>query len=543
MNNAEQISNRVEKPDKRLGAVFDVDGTLYDQRPLRCILLAHMALAMIVRPVRTLRAIRILRSYRKQLETLRASTEPITPTSQLEATATATGLPIATIAPHVRFWMDTLPLRFMGLLVRRNLRRLLRQWRTAGVTLGVYSDYPADEKLRSLGLREVFGAERTAWSGGMGSRKLKPDPKGFVAMAAKLGLEPGEVTYIGDRPELDANGARAAGMDAVIVRRDEFGPLRRLEARLRRAAGGESSPHCWACGSPITRALRPTTIRQAVDPDALRITSSDYGQTAALRQCRQCRFVFAESLPADDLVDLYRRMDDPTYQDTAPARRVQMRGLLETILRSCDRTQTRTLLDIGAGTGLLVAEARKLGLEAEGVEPSRWCVDTARRVNDVTLHCGTLDQCADRLGRYDVVGLIDVVEHVSDPIGLIRQAAAFVRPGGVLAIVTPDVASPTARLMGRWWWHHRIAHVCYFSRYSMRRALEALDLRVVADVAATWRFPVGYLCERLVRYLPIPPLPALLRWAARTPAIADRQITLDLKDSRTFIAKVGEKTE
>jgi FMN phosphatase YigB (HAD superfamily) len=46
---------------------------------------------------------------------------------------------------------------------------------------------------------------------------FKPHPRGFEEACARLGLEPSEVLYVGDRAEVDGVGARAAGMRCAIV--------------------------------------------------------------------------------------------------------------------------------------------------------------------------------------------------------------------------------------------------------------------------------------------------------------------------------------
>jgi 2-polyprenyl-3-methyl-5-hydroxy-6-metoxy-1,4-benzoquinol methylase len=200
--------------------------------------------------------------------------------------------------------------------------------------------------------------------------------------------------------------------------------------------------------------------------------------------------------------------------------------------------QAQTLLDIGAGTGLLVDEAKKRGMRtAEGVEVSRWCVETAATMNRIDLHCGTLQENSHRLGEYDIVTLIDIVEHTTDPRDLIHTAVRHLRTGGVLVIVTPDIASFAARSMGRWWWHHRIAHVCYFNRRSMRQVLEQTGLQIVAENHAGWRLPVSYLCERLKVYLGFPVVRNVLSRLASSKRLAAYSININLRDSRTFIAK------
>jgi 2-polyprenyl-3-methyl-5-hydroxy-6-metoxy-1,4-benzoquinol methylase len=266
----------------------------------------------------------------------------------------------------------------------------------------------------------------------------------------------------------------------------------------------------------------------------VRITDSNYGQTAALNECSVCGFRFAAPPPHDDLLALYSRMEDPSYQASSKGRRVQMRALLDVIAAA--RPQARTLVDIGAGTGLLVTEARARGLDATGIEPSQWCVATAASENNVDLLHGTTRDWIARLPRFDVVTLVDVIEHTTDPVGVLRDAASLLAPGGVVLIVTPDVGSFAARLMGRWWWHYRVAHVGYFTRASMRRALREAGLVLDADVLTGWRFPASYVAERLVRYVPVFPFSTILRAAAGWAPLQRFHITVNLGDSRAFVA-------
>ncbi|MFB7174135.1 HAD family hydrolase [Streptomyces sp. NPDC056254] len=73
-----------------------------------------------------------------------------------------------------------------------------------------------DPKLRHLGLRERFEVLVCAVELGVS----KPEAKAFLAACDALGLPPGEVAYVGDQPEIDARGARDAGLLAVWIDRD-----------------------------------------------------------------------------------------------------------------------------------------------------------------------------------------------------------------------------------------------------------------------------------------------------------------------------------
>lgn len=73
-----------------------------------------------------------------------------------------------------------------------------------------------DPKLRHLGLRDRFEVLVCAAELGVS----KPDAAAFLAACEALGLPPGEVAYVGDQPEIDARGARDAGLEAVWLDRD-----------------------------------------------------------------------------------------------------------------------------------------------------------------------------------------------------------------------------------------------------------------------------------------------------------------------------------
>jgi len=119
---------------------------------------------------------------------------------------------------------------------------------------------------------------------------------------------------------------------------------------------------------------------------------------------------------------------------------------------------------------------------------------------------------------------------------MLRDAAALLKPGGALLVVTPDVSSVAARVMGRWWWHYRVAHVGYFNRTSMAKAMREVGLQIEFDTFATWRFPASYLAERFGRYLPVFPFTAMFRALANSPRLQRTHLGVNLRDSRAFIA-------
>lgn len=230
---------------------------------------------------------------------------------------------------------------------------------------------------------------------------------------------------------------------------------------------------------------------------AFRITDANYGHTAAIYRCDACGFL--ECPEIHDPLDFYESMEDEGYEHSAPARALQARMLLRNLSPYLTMPNPG-LLDIGAGSGILVEEAKAAGFRAEGVEPSVW-LQTRAANKGLTVHRGVLPH-PDVRPPYDVVTLVDIVEHVTDPVALLRNAREMMAEDGVGLLVTPDVNSLAAHLLGWKWWHYRVAHVGYFNRKTLGLALAEAGLRPLAISRPKWYFPADYLADRLMRYLP-----------------------------------------
>lgn len=279
-----------------------------------------------------------------------------------------------------------------------------------------------------------------------------------------------------------------------------------------------SGKTCWVCGSGVRALVRASGIRHAIGSQDFAITDARYGVTGALYRCGGCGFLQCAEL--DDVSRYYEALIDEAYESGREQRAIQARRLLDILRRhiSCGR-----LLDIGAGSGILIEQASSLGYEAEGVEPSRWLQQraTERRLK---VHLGPYPHPSVRPG-FDVVTLIDVIEHVPNPVDLLQGVASQLASDGIGLVVTPDIGSWAAKLMGQKWWHFRIAHIGYFSRSSLRFALDRAGLVCVEIGRPSWYFSLDYLLERVNIYLPRPlRLPIF-------PFMRHRTVPINLRDS------------
>ncbi|MCU1382479.1 MAG: HAD-superfamily hydrolase, subfamily variant 1 [Acidobacteria bacterium] len=206
-------------PGRRIRAVlFDLDGTLYDQRRMRTLMAMELAAMLVRRPFQAPRSLRALAAFRKAQESLRhdAGSRP-GPAAQLEEAAARLRMPLAETDAIVTEWMMRRPLKHLVGCRAGGVIELLAWLRTRGIEAGVLSDYPAAAKLEALEVAAWFSVVLCATDAEVGA--FKPSPRGFLAAANRWGMAPAEILVVGDRADADAAGAAAAGMPCVIIGR------------------------------------------------------------------------------------------------------------------------------------------------------------------------------------------------------------------------------------------------------------------------------------------------------------------------------------
>jgi len=91
--------------------------------------------------------------------------------------------------------------------------------------------------------------------------------------------------------------------------------------------------------------------------------------------------------------------------------------------------------------------------------------------------------------------MIHVLDHVLDPLDLLRGLAAKLAPGGVLAIVTHDESSLMARALGARWLPYCLQHPQLYQPGTLKAAMERAGLGVVAQQKTSNEFPLTYLVK------------------------------------------------
>jgi SAM-dependent methyltransferase len=130
------------------------------------------------------------------------------------------------------------------------------------------------------------------------------------------------------------------------------------------------------------------------------------------------------------------------------------------------------LLEVGASYGHSLAAAQARGWQVAGVELSPTAARYARAQFGLPVFTADLLDAPFAAGSFDAAIMWHVLEHTHDPSAQVARLFDLLRPGGVLGLRVPNIASFGARVAGRLWnWMCPPAHLWYFSPQTLPRLL------------------------------------------------------------------------
>ena len=256
----------------------------------------------------------------------------------------------------------------------------------------------------------------------------------------------------------------------------------------------EALDGCDLCGGP--------------DADAKALFAK---QGLTVRQCASCGLMYVSPrLRPHILWQRYERtyFENEYLPQHCQAAREAGRSIHKAPLRELVRHAggRGRLLDVGCATGLFLAAARADGWDVVGSELSSFAALYAGQQMGIPVHAGAFEALELAPGTIDAVTLWDTLEHVQSPRAVLEKAFALLRPGGALALTTPNVGGLTyACLRDRWWQVAPKEHIFYFAPRTLVLLLERCGFAVKALYTTAFdpRYFVNAILGRQVKPWPI----------------------------------------
>lgn len=241
---------------------------------------------------------------------------------------------------------------------------------------------------------------------------------------------------------------------------------------------------CPLCGEVRHRVMHDMGWRRVVRCTACRLVRADPLPSLAEKEEIETRG-YTDSSDFPEVRDFFANchrdfVDDPVIRE--------MRRHLERLEQAVGRPGR--LLDVGAGTGILMHLARERGWTVDGIDIAPL---TARKVAEefgLTISIGAFETFDFGGRQFDAITMLDVLEHVVDPLATLRRAHELLRPGGAIAIAVPNQRSLLTSLVGAYaraggpaandllFRLYVPPHLYYFTPPTLRRMVETAGFRI-----------------------------------------------------------------
>lgn len=156
------------------------------------------------------------------------------------------------------------------------------------------------------------------------------------------------------------------------------------------------------------------------------------GKRIRLFYCLYCRSLFNPSGYKEDEKQLIL---DKNWHINNFQKATRQASLLLPKIKSI-LPNSKTLLDIGAGIGAIVLQAKKIGLKSEGIEPNYFAVEYAKNTFSVDLICDYFKNGLFKK-KFDIITCTHVLEHIENPRYIIKAALKILDRPGLLFISVP----------------------------------------------------------------------------------------------------------
>ena len=195
-------------------------------------------------------------------------------------------------------------------------------------------------------------------------------------------------------------------------------------------------------------------------------------------KCENCELRYHNKFP----VDINEVYNDPNYKNESAGYWVKGEyefrkkrfgeERVKLIGEHVGELKGKTLLDVGCGAGYFLEAAMEAGIKCDGLEPSENVrADTSNRLGIDISPLAIEDYKSE--DKYDIVTSFDVIEHVKDPMVLLKNMYNMVKEGGIILLYTPNFDSFGIRVTKE---NSNLiapgAHLLLFSYTSMKYALE-----------------------------------------------------------------------
>jgi len=174
-------------------------------------------------------------------------------------------------------------------------------------------------------------------------------------------------------------------------------------------------------------------------------------------------------------------------------------------------TPGKALVELGCAYGYFLDEAKDASYQVSGVELCEDAVKSCNARGHDVVHGAICKEKMSRFSEADAVVMLDVIEHLPDPVAALEAVSDILTPNGLLLLTTGDFSSSVAKITrSNWRLMTPPQHLWFFTPRSLTSLCDRLDMDLVHLDHPWKKVPVGLIAYQALRYITAPP--ALPTW-------------------------------
>ena len=237
--------------------------------------------------------------------------------------------------------------------------------------------------------------------------------------------------------------------------------------------------NCPLCNSNQKKLLYKGKSIKNISKENFKCTSEDLAVYNNIYKCKNCDMIYQSPiLNSNVIIDMYKNIRDPKYLKKKGERTRTFENYVNLIKRFLRKDSK--ILEIGSYTGVFLKLMKDQNFMIEGLELSDWARGISKENINISVYKEELREfCKKRNELYDGICLWDVIEHYDNPIKELQFMNKILKKDGYLFLYTVDAGSSIFTLLGKRYPFLMIMHLVYFSRKTIRKALEKRGFKVI----------------------------------------------------------------
>ena len=205
------------------------------------------------------------------------------------------------------------------------------------------------------------------------------------------------------------------------------------------------------------------------------------------------------------------------------------------------KSKHTTLLEVGCGSGKFLSYCLDHGIKATGIDTTKESVVAAKEQKLDAINLSLEQYCKSTTKKYDYVVAFHLLEHVSNPVGLIKQMKSLLKPNGRIFLSTPYI---TANFQSQWfdYLNYPPHHLTRWCLNSYQHLADSLHLSIKTYMPMSIRRTSFQRLVSQLKLIAIGPssasnitLPSLLKFALAHPQVIAKEILLEVAREKVKI--------